>query len=60
MRRRATGRIGMVRCERCGSEEGPFDYNHTTEGYRYLGEEVEHWMENSKSGSDGFEVETSA
>ena len=32
----------MVRCERCGSEEGPFNYNHTTEGYRYLGEEVEH------------------
>ncbi len=42
VRRRATGRDGMVRCERCGSEEGPFDCHHTSEGYRYLGEELDH------------------
>ena len=42
VRRRATWRDGMVRCERCGSEEGPFDVHHTTEGYRYLGKELDH------------------
>lgn len=35
------GRDGVVRCERCGSEEGPFDVHHTAEGYRYLGEELD-------------------
>ena len=40
VRRRATWRDGMVRCERCGSEEEPFDCHHTTEAYRYLGEEL--------------------
>ena len=42
VRRRATGRNGMVRCERSGSEKGPFDYQHSTKGYRYLGEEIDH------------------
>jgi hypothetical protein len=42
VRRRATGRDGKVRCQRCGSEEGPFDCHHTTEGYRFLGEELDH------------------
>ena len=42
VRRRATGQDGQVRCQRCGSEEGPFDVHHTTEGYRFLGEELDH------------------
>ena len=40
------GRCGegrqVVRCERCGSEEGPFDCHHTTEKDRHLGEELDH------------------
>ena len=42
VRRRATGRDGTVRCERCGSEDGPFDVHHTTEAYRHVGEELDH------------------
>jgi hypothetical protein len=42
VRRRATWRDGMVRCERCGSQEGPFEVHHTTEAYPYLGEELDH------------------
>jgi len=30
VRRRATGRDGVVRCQRCGSMEGPYDVHHTT------------------------------
>jgi 5-methylcytosine-specific restriction endonuclease McrA len=42
VRRRAKGSDGVVRCQRCGTEEGPFDVHHTTEAYAHLGEELEH------------------
>jgi hypothetical protein len=42
VRRRAKGKDGVVRCQRCGSEEGPFDVHHSSEAYRHLGEELDH------------------
>ena len=42
VRRRAKGKDGVVRCQRCGSEEGPFDVHHGSEAYRHLGEELDH------------------
>jgi hypothetical protein len=42
VRRQARGLDGVVRCQRCGTEDGPFDVHHTTEAYRHLGEELDH------------------
>jgi hypothetical protein len=42
VRRKAKGKDGLVRCQRCGSEEGPFDVHHSSEAYRHLGEELDH------------------
>jgi hypothetical protein len=42
VRRKAKGKDGVVRCQRCGSEEGPFDVHHSSEAYRHLGEELDH------------------
>lgn len=41
LRRRVYKAHGKLCCERCGSEDGPFDCHHTTEAYRFLGRELE-------------------